>query len=70
MGSYWSPIAGTGWADGVHYAAYRIAEFAGLDSFAPDGHGLYSQLGFTPVKAPERYRELHRADVYETRKIT
>lgn len=34
------------------------------------GHGLYSQLGFTPVKAPERYRELHRADVYETRKIT
>jgi GNAT superfamily N-acetyltransferase len=35
-----------------------------------DGHGLYSQFGFTPVKAPERYMELHRADVYETRKIT
>src|SRR5260370_18202897 len=33
-------------------------------------HGLSSQFGFTPVKAPERYRELHRADVYETRKIT
>jgi GNAT superfamily N-acetyltransferase len=32
-----------------------------------DAHGLYSQFGFTPVKAPERYMELHRPDVYETR---
>lgn len=31
-----------------------------------DAHGLYSQFGFTPVPAPERYMELHRADVYET----
>ncbi|HTW59385.1 MAG TPA: GNAT family N-acetyltransferase [Terriglobales bacterium] len=31
-----------------------------------DAHGLYSQFGFTPVKAPERYMELHRADVYDT----
>jgi GNAT superfamily N-acetyltransferase len=31
-----------------------------------DAHELYSQVGFTPVKAPERYMELHRADVYET----
>jgi GNAT superfamily N-acetyltransferase len=30
-----------------------------------DAHGLYSQVGFTPVKAPERYMELHRPDVYE-----
>jgi len=28
-----------------------------------DAHGLYSQFGFTPVKAPERYMELHRPDV-------
>jgi GNAT superfamily N-acetyltransferase len=35
-----------------------------------DAHGLYSQFGFTPVKAPERYMELHRADVYEIRKTT
>jgi len=35
-----------------------------------DAHGLYSQFGFTPVKAPESYMELHRADVYETRKNT
>ena len=30
-----------------------------------DAHGLYSKFGFTPVKAPERYMELHRPDVYE-----
>jgi len=33
-----------------------------------DAHGLYSQVGFTPLKAPERYMELHRPDVYEIRK--
>jgi len=31
-----------------------------------DAHELYSQFGFAPLKAPERYMELHRADVYET----
>ena len=35
-----------------------------------DAHGLYSQAGFTPVKSPERYMELHRPDVYEVRKTT
>jgi len=35
-----------------------------------DAHGLYSQFGFTPVKAPERYMELHRPDAYEIRKTT
>jgi len=35
-----------------------------------DAHGLYSQVGFTPLKAPERYMELHRPDVYEIRKAT
>jgi GNAT superfamily N-acetyltransferase len=30
-----------------------------------DAHGLYSQFGFTPLKASERYMELHRPDVYE-----
>jgi GNAT superfamily N-acetyltransferase len=30
-----------------------------------DAHGLYEQFGFTPLAAPERYMELHRADVYE-----
>jgi GNAT superfamily N-acetyltransferase len=31
-----------------------------------DAHGLYSQFGFTPVKAPERFMELHRSNVYRT----
>jgi GNAT superfamily N-acetyltransferase len=31
-----------------------------------DAHGLYSRSGFAPLKAPERYMELHRPDVYET----
>ena len=35
-----------------------------------DAHGLYSQLGFTPVKAPERFMEIDRPDVYEIRKTT
>ena len=30
-----------------------------------DAHGLYSQFGFTPVTAPERYMELHRPNVYD-----
>ncbi len=31
-----------------------------------DAHGLYSQFGFTPVKAPERFMELFDPHVYET----
>lgn len=33
-----------------------------------DAHGLYSKFGFMPLKAAERYMELHRADVYEVEK--
>ena len=33
-----------------------------------DAHGLYSQYGFAPLKSPERYMELHNADVYNARK--
>jgi GNAT superfamily N-acetyltransferase len=29
-----------------------------------DAHGLYSQVGFVPVKSPERYMERYRPDVY------
>lgn len=35
-----------------------------------DAHGLYSQVGFIPVKSPERFMELHRPDIYEVRKTT
>jgi GNAT superfamily N-acetyltransferase len=31
-----------------------------------DAHALYSKFGFTAVKVPERYMELHRPNVYET----
>jgi GNAT superfamily N-acetyltransferase len=31
-----------------------------------DAHGLYEHSGFTPLKTPERYMELHGADVYGT----
>lgn len=30
-----------------------------------DADKLYSQFGFTPLKAPERYMELHRPNIYE-----
>ena len=32
-----------------------------------DAHGLYTQVGFRPVKFPERYMELHDPEVYEGR---
>jgi GNAT superfamily N-acetyltransferase len=31
-----------------------------------DAHGLYSQVGFTPISAPEVYMELHQPNVYQT----
>jgi len=31
-----------------------------------DAHGLYAQVGFTPVRAPERFMEPYRPRVYET----
>ena len=30
-----------------------------------DAHGLYARSGFTPLKTPERYMELHQPNVYE-----
>ncbi len=35
-----------------------------------DAHGLYARVGFTPVKSPERFMELHRPDIYEIRETT
>lgn len=29
-----------------------------------DAHGLYSQFGFIPLQAPERWMEIHNRDVY------
>jgi GNAT superfamily N-acetyltransferase len=30
-----------------------------------DAHGLYERYGFTPLKRPERWMEIHRPDVYK-----
>ncbi len=30
-----------------------------------DAHGLYTKFGFTPLKTPERYIELHDVEVYK-----
>jgi GNAT superfamily N-acetyltransferase len=30
-----------------------------------DGHGLYAQFGFEPLKKPQNYMELHYPNVYE-----
>src|SRR5713101_160695 len=30
-----------------------------------DAHGLYTQFGFTALKTPEKYMELHDAEVYQ-----
>jgi GNAT superfamily N-acetyltransferase len=35
-----------------------------------DAHELYRKFGFTALKSPERYMELHRPDVYEIRETT
>ncbi len=32
-----------------------------------DAHGLYARFGFTPLRAPDRYMELHDPDVYDLR---
>jgi GNAT superfamily N-acetyltransferase len=31
-----------------------------------DAHGLYSQVGFAPLKMPERFMERNQPDVYKT----
>lgn len=30
-----------------------------------DAHGLYAKFGFTPLKSPNRFMELHNPDVYK-----
>ena len=35
-----------------------------------DAHELYRKYGFTALKSPDRYMELHRPDVYEIRETT
>src|SRR4029077_15794405 len=30
-----------------------------------DAHGLYRKFGFTPLKTPERFMELHNPEIYK-----
>jgi GNAT superfamily N-acetyltransferase len=30
-----------------------------------DAHGLYSQFGFSALKSPDRFMEIHRPDIYK-----
>ena len=30
-----------------------------------DAHGLYEKFGFTPLKRPQRYMELHDPEIYQ-----
>jgi len=46
----------------LHPALHKLRRWILLTR---DAHGLYAQFGFTPVKSPERYMELHRPEVYE-----
>jgi GNAT superfamily N-acetyltransferase len=50
---------------------FRIEALHGLRRIilaTSDAHGLYSQFGFKPLKAPERFMEIHRPDVYKVEK--
>jgi GNAT superfamily N-acetyltransferase len=47
---------------------FSFEEFKMLRRFilaTQDAHGLYAQFGFTPLKAPDRFMELHQPDVYQ-----
>src|SRR5579859_86154 len=35
-----------------------------------DAHGLYTKVGFTPMKSPERFMERHFPDVYQEKHAT
>lgn len=45
----------------------RHPQLQGLRRFVlgtRDAHGLYVKYGFTPLKAPDRWMEIHNPDVY------
>jgi GNAT superfamily N-acetyltransferase len=47
---------------------FSFEEFKKLRRFSLatlDAHGLYAQFGFTPLKSPDRFMELHQPDIYQ-----
>ena len=63
----WNHIADTVGevADGVHHGPSRLQGLRRWTLATRDAHGLYTQFGFTPLKTPERYMELHDPEVYK-----
>jgi hypothetical protein len=45
---------------GPSFKNYRAGSIA-----TNDAHGLYAQFGFTPLKAPYIFMEIHRPDIYK-----
>jgi GNAT superfamily N-acetyltransferase len=47
---------------------FQMEELQGFRRFmlaTADAHGLYAQVGFTPLKNPARFMEKHQPDVYQ-----
>lgn len=58
---------GKGHARALMDAVMAHPDLQGLRRFAlatRDAHGLYAKYGFTPLRAPDVWMEIHRADNY------
>lgn len=47
---------------------FSFEQFKGLRRFilgTRDAHSLYAQFGFAPIKAPDRFMEIHQPNVYQ-----
>lgn len=58
---------GKGHARALMDAVMAHPDLQGLRRFAlatRDAHGLYAKYGFTPLRAPDVWMEIHRADIY------
>ena len=62
------PYRGRGFSKWIMQCVISHPELQGLRRWGlvtRDAHGLYKQFGFTPLKNPERFMELHRPDIYK-----
>ena len=61
------PFRGRGLAKWMMECVVQHPRLQGLRRWSlvtSDAHALYSQVGFTPLKKPQNYMEIHRPDVY------
>jgi N-acetylglutamate synthase-like GNAT family acetyltransferase len=62
-----SPFRGRGLSKWLMECIVAPPDLQGLRRWmlaTKDAHGLYSQFGFSSVKSPERWMELHRPEIY------